>query len=240
MILYPAIDLKDGVCVRLLRGDMARATVFSQDPPAQALAFQEAGARYLHLVDLNGAVAGRSVNGAAIEAILSRLSIPVQLGGGIRTHADIDYWLDRGVARVIVGSAALRTPHLVSEAARRHPGRIAVALDARQGFLAAEGWVETTAMTVEDVAALFADEPLGAFIHTDIERDGAGAGFNLEASVDLARRTAIPVIVSGGCHSLEDITALKKSGLAGAVVGRALYDGSLDLGAALRLLDGQG
>lgn len=238
MILYPAIDLKDGQCVRLLRGDMAAATVFGDDPAAQALAFQAAGCRWLHLVDLDGAFAGRPVNGAAVEAILAAVEVPVQLGGGIRDMATIDGWLARGVARVILGTAAVRDPDLVRAAARAHPGRIAVGIDARDGRAAVAGWAETTDIDATKLARRFEDAGVAALIYTDIARDGALEGLNVAATAAMARAVAIPVIASGGVASLADLAALKASGspLDGVISGRALYEGRLDLGAALRLL----
>ncbi|MEO0820257.1 MAG: 1-(5-phosphoribosyl)-5-[(5-phosphoribosylamino)methylideneamino]imidazole-4-carboxamide isomerase [Pseudomonadota bacterium] len=238
MILYPAIDLKDGACVRLLRGDMAAATVFSEDPAAQARAFQDAGCRWLHIVDLNGAFAGRPVNAPAVEAILRAVSVPVQLGGGIRTMATIEAWLSRGVARVILGTVALRDPDLVRAAAGAHPGRIAVGIDARAGRVAVEGWAETSDVDAIDLARRFEDAGVAAIVYTDIDRDGAMQGPNIAATAALARAISIPVIASGGVSSLEDLTALKASGVAldGVISGRALYDGRLDLGEAVALL----
>ena len=239
MILFPAIDLKDGQCVRLVKGDMGRATVFNDDPASQAAAFEALGFEYLHLVDLNGAFAGTPVNGDAVEAVLAAIGIPAQLGGGIRDLATIETWLDKGVARVILGTAAVRDPDLVRDACRRFPDRIAVGLDARGGRIAVEGWAETSDLTATDMAARFEDAGVAAIIYTDIDRDGALEGLNLAATVALARATAIPVIASGGLSSIDDISALLKpenSGLAGAVSGRALYDGRLDAGEALRLI----
>ena len=238
MILYPAIDLKDGQCVRLLRGDMAQATVFGADPAAQALAFAAAGCRWLHLVDLNGAFAGAPVNGAAVEAILAAVEVPVQLGGGIRDRATIDRWLERGVTRVILGTAAVRDPGLVREAAAAAPGRVAVGIDARDGRVAVEGWAETTDMTATDLARRFEDAGVAAIIYTDIDCDGAMQGPNVAATAALARAVSIPVIASGGVSSLDDLRALKASGapLDGAISGRALYEGRIDLAEAVRLL----
>lgn len=237
MILYPAIDLKDGACVRLLRGDMDAATVFGTDPAAQARAFQDAGARWLHLVDLNGAFAGQPVNAAAVEAILSSVEVPVQLGGGIRDMATIDAWLERGVARVILGTVAVENPALVSEAARRHPGRIAVGIDARKGRVATRGWAEETGIDATDLARRFEDAGVAAIIYTDIDRDGAMEGPNVEATAALARAVAIPVIASGGVSRLSDLIELRDTGvIAGAISGRALYDGALDLAEALAAL----
>ena len=230
MILYPAIDLKDGQCVRLLRGEMDQATVFGDDSSAQARAFAAAGCRWLHLVDLNGAFAGQPVNGAAVEAILGAVDIPAQLGGGIRDRATIDRWLERGIARVILGTAALRDPELVRAAARAHPGRIAVGIDARGGMVAVEGWAETSDVTATDLARRFEDAGVAAIIYTDIERDGAMQGPNVAATAALARAVGIPVIASGGVSSMADLRALKESGapLDGAISGRALYEGKID------------
>lgn len=230
MILYPAIDLKGGACVRLLRGDMEAATVFNDDPAAQARAFQDAGCGWLHIVDLDGAFAGQSANGAAVEAILGALSIPAQLGGGIRDMAGVEAWLARGVARVILGTAAVRNPDFVKEAARAFPGKVAVGIDARDGKAAVEGWAETTEIEALDLARRFEDAGVAAIIHTDIDRDGAMGGANIEASAALARAVAIPIIVSGGVASMDDIRAAKACGapLDGVISGRALYDGRLD------------
>ena len=237
MILYPAIDLKDGACVRLLRGDMDRATVFGTDPAAQARAFAAAGAGWLHLVDLNGAFAGRPVNAAAVEAILAAVSVPVQLGGGIRDLGTVEGWLARGVSRVILGTAAVENPALVRGAARAFPGRIAVGLDARRGRVATKGWAEDTGIEVADLARAFEDAGVAAIIFTDIDRDGAMSGPNLAATEALARAVAVPVIASGGVSRLADLIALRDTGvIAGAIAGRALYDGALDLGQALAAL----
>jgi phosphoribosylformimino-5-aminoimidazole carboxamide ribotide isomerase len=239
MILYPAIDLKDGQCVRLLRGEMASATVFGIDPPTQACAFEAAGCRWLHLVDLDGAFAGRPANAAAVEAILAAVSIQVQLGGGIRNRATLEAWLERGVARVILGTAALRTPDLVREAACAHPGRVAVGIDARAGRAAVEGWAETSDVTAADLARRFEDAGVAALIYTDIDRDGALQGPNVDATAALARAVAVPVIASGGIASLVDLRALQATGvIAGAISGRALYEGRIDLAEALRLTEG--
>ena len=239
MILYPAIDLKDGQCVRLLRGDMAQATVFGADPAAQARAFAQAGCRWLHLVDLNGAFEGAPVNGAAVEAILAAVTVPVQLGGGIRDRATLERWLERGVTRVILGTAAVRDPGFVREAAAAWPGRVAVGVDARAGMVAVEGWAETTDMTATDLARRFEDAGVAAIVYTDIERDGAMQGPNVAATAALAQAVAIPVIASGGVSSLADLQALKDSGapLDGAISGRALYEGKLDLAEAVALLE---
>ncbi|MFN3274137.1 MAG: 1-(5-phosphoribosyl)-5-[(5-phosphoribosylamino)methylideneamino]imidazole-4-carboxamide isomerase [Paracoccus sp. (in: a-proteobacteria)] len=237
MILYPAIDLKDGNCVRLLRGDMHKATVFGTDPAAQARAFQDAGAQYLHLVDLNGAFAGHPVNAAAVEAILGATSIPAQLGGGIRDMATIETWLARGLDRVILGTVAVENPALVTEAAAAFPGRIAVGIDARKGRVATRGWATETEIDATDLARRFQDAGVAAIIYTDIDRDGAMGGPNLAATEALARAVAIPVIASGGVSSLADLQALAATGvIAGAISGRALYDGALDLREALAAL----
>lgn len=238
MILFPAIDLKGGQCVRLLKGDMTAATVFNDDPAAQARAFASQGFRWLHVVDLDGAVAGRAVNGAAVEAILAAVTIPVQLGGGIRDRAGIEQWLARGVRRVILGTAALRNPALVKEACRAHPGRIVVGIDARGGKVAVEGWEETSTVTASELALKFEDAGVAAIVYTDIDRDGALAGVNVEATAVLARGLKTPVIASGGVASLEDIRALRRherAGIAGVICGRALYDGRIDPAAALAL-----
>ncbi|MGD9828322.1 MAG: 1-(5-phosphoribosyl)-5-[(5-phosphoribosylamino)methylideneamino]imidazole-4-carboxamide isomerase [Hyphomicrobiaceae bacterium] len=239
MILFPAIDLKDGKCVRLELGDMSRATVFNDDPAAQAAHFEAQGFRYLHIVDLNGAFAGRPVNAGAVEAIIAAITMPCQLGGGIRDMATIDAWLDKGVRRVILGTVAVRDPALVREACKRHPGRIAVGIDARDGFVAVEGWAESSRMTALDLARRFEDAGVAAIIFTDIGRDGILKGLNLEATAALARQISIPVIASGGLASMADIEALAKpeySMLEGAISGRALYDGRLDVAKALELL----
>lgn len=241
MILFPAIDLKDGQCVRLKRGEMAEATVFSNDPAAQARAFEAQGFRYLHIVDLNGAFAGKPVNAPAVESILSTVSIPVQLGGGIRDLATIEVWLGKGIARVILGTVAVRDPALVREACARFPGRVAVGIDARGGKVAVEGWAETSELTATDLARRFEDAAVAAIVYTDIDRDGVLEGLNLPATAELARATSIPVIASGGLAGIEDIKALLRpdyARLEGAVVGRALYDGRLDAKAALTLLHG--
>ncbi len=239
MILYPAIDLKDGQCVRLVKGDMDRATVFNDDPASQAREFVAQGFEYLHLVDLNGAFAGRPVNGDAVDAILSAISVPAQLGGGIRDLATIETWLEKGIARVILGTAAVNHPELVHEACRLFPGKIAVGLDARGGRVAVEGWAETSDLTAEDMAARFEDAGVAAIIYTDIDRDGVLEGLNLVATAALAKSTGIPVIASGGLSSIDDIARLltpEYAGIAGAVSGRALYDGRLDAREALALI----
>ena len=239
MILFPAIDLKDGQCVRLKLGDMNEVTVFNDDPAAQARSFEEQGFRYLHVVDLNGAFAGESVNGAAVEAILENVRFPVQLGGGIRTLAHIESWLDRGLARVILGTVAVRDPALVKEAARKWPDRVAVGIDARAGMVAVEGWAETSELSVVELAKRFEGAGVAAIIHTDIDRDGVLAGINWDATLALARATAIPVIASGGLASMADIERLAQPDCAileGAISGRALYDGRIDAARALALL----
>lgn len=237
MILYPAIDLKDGQCVRLLRGEMEAATVFGDDPAAQARAFEAAGAEWLHLVDLNGAFAGRPVNGDAVAAILDAVSLPVQLGGGIREMATVERWVEAGVARVILGTAAVEDPRLVREAAASFPRQVAVGLDARGGKVATRGWAETTDMNATDLARVFEDAGVAAIIYTDIDRDGAMAGPNIPATEALARAVSIPVIASGGVSSLADLVALRNTGaIAGAISGRALYDGAIDLRDALAAL----
>lgn len=232
LTIYPAIDLKDGACVRLRRGEMAQATVYSSDPGAQAKAWQDAGFAWLHVVDLNGAFAGRPVNAAAVRAILARVSIPVQLGGGIRDIASITAWLEAGVQRVILGSAAAKRPALVIEACQAFPGRIAVGIDARDGYVATEGWAETSVMLAADLGLRFEDAGVAAIIYTDIGRDGMLSGLNLEQTVALAARLTTPVIASGGVGSLDDLTALKQaargSRIEGVIVGRALYDGRVD------------
>ncbi|WP_109468258.1 1-(5-phosphoribosyl)-5-[(5-phosphoribosylamino)methylideneamino]imidazole-4-carboxamide isomerase [Albibacillus kandeliae] len=238
MILYPAIDLKDGQAVRLLRGEMEKATVFNDDPAAQARAFVEAGCEWLHLVDLNGAFAGEPVNAAPVEAILAACPVPAQLGGGIRDMATIARWIDKGLARVILGTVAVENPELVREAAREFPGKVAVGIDARNGMVATKGWAEETNVQVTDLARSFEDAGVAAIIYTDINRDGAMQGPNVEATADLARAVSIPVIASGGVSSLDDLIALRDCGVAlnGAISGRALYDGALDLAEALAAL----
>jgi phosphoribosylformimino-5-aminoimidazole carboxamide ribotide isomerase len=233
MILYPAIDLKQGAVVRLRRGEMREATVFNRDPADQARRFAAAGAAWLHLVDLDGAFAGKPMNRQAVTAILGAVSVPSQLGGGIRDLATLESWLEAGVARVILGTAALKDPALVREACRRHPGKIAVGVDARGGRVAVEGWAENSEVTALDLALRFADAGVAALIFTDVDRDGLLAGVNIAATAHLAATLPIPVIASGGTASLEELTALKATGVAGAIVGRALYDGRIDLAAAL-------
>ena len=239
MILYPAIDLKDGECVRLFQGDMEKATVFNADPAAQARAFASQGFSYLHVVDLDGAFAGKPMNAQAVDNILASTSMQVQLGGGIRDIATVEAWLGKGVARVIIGTAAVRDPDFVRAAARDYPGRVAVGIDARDGKVAVEGWAKTSEMTAAELGRRFEDAGVSALIYTDITRDGALQGLNIAATVALADAVAIPVIASGGLASLADIERLLKPDcvkLAGAIAGRALYDGRLDPAAALALL----
>ena len=240
MILYPAIDLKDGQAVRLLRGAMDKATVFNDDPAAQAQSFVDAGCEWLHLVDLNGAFAGAPVNAAPVEAILKACDVPAQLGGGIRDMATIEGWIDKGLARVILGTVAVENPGLVREAAREFPGKVAVGIDARDGRVATKGWAEETDVMVTDLARSFEDAGVAAIIYTDINRDGAMQGPNVAATAALGNAVSIPVIASGGVSSLADLMALRDCGapLNGAISGRALYDGALDLGAALSVLNG--
>lgn len=239
MFMFPAIDLKDGACVRLKLGLMDEATVFNTDPAAQAVAFATAGAEWIHVVDLNGAFAGKPVNAAAVAAILNAVSVPVQLGGGIRDLATIESWLEQGVRRVILGTVALKDPDLVKDACRRFPGRVAVGIDAKGGKVAVEGWAETADITVLDLARKFEDAGVAALIYTDIDRDGVLAGPNVAATAALAAATRIPVIASGGVSSLDDLRALKTvPGLEGVISGRALYDGRIDLAAAIALLKG--
>ena len=237
MILYPAIDLKDGQCVRLRLGDMEQSTVFNDDPSAQARAFAEAGCEWLHLVDLNGAFAGKPVNAEAVDGILAAVDVPVQLGGGIRSMATIDAWLERGVRRVILGTAAVKDPALVKNACRNWPGRVAVGIDAKGGKVAVEGWAEVSELSVEELAARFSDVGVAAIIHTDVDRDGVLSGPNVATTSALADVTQIPVIASGGVSSLEDLLALRAAGnIAGAISGRALYNGRIDLGEAITQL----
>ncbi len=240
MIFYPAIDLKDGACVRLLRGEMATATVFSADPAAQACAFAAAGCQWIHVVDLNGAFAGRPVNAAAAAAIVAAVDIPVQLGGGIRDMATVAQWLENGVSRVVLGTAAVRTPALVRDACRAFPGRIAVGIDARDGEAAVEGWSEAGGISALDLARRFEDAGVAAIIYTDIARDGVLAGPNIEATLALARAVSPAVIASGGIASIDDLRALNSAApageIAGVICGRALYDGRIDPAAAVALL----
>jgi phosphoribosylformimino-5-aminoimidazole carboxamide ribotide isomerase len=239
VILFPAIDLKNGEAVRLEQGDMARATVFHRDPAEQARTFAAQGFEYLHIVDLDGAFAGKPMNAAAVERILAAVRIPVQLGGGIRDHATIEGWLGKGVTRVIIGTAAVRDPALVEAAARRFPGRVAVGLDARDGKVAVQGWAESSELAVLDIARRFEDAGVAAIVYTDIARDGMLKGLNIDATIGLADAVSIPVIASGGLASLDDIRALlhpRAKKLAGAIAGRALYDGRFDAAAALKLI----
>jgi phosphoribosylformimino-5-aminoimidazole carboxamide ribotide isomerase len=239
VILFPAIDLKDGLCVRLQQGDMARATIFHRDPAAQARAFEMQGFEYLHIVDLDGAFAGKPVNAGAVDRILETVGLPVQLGGGVRDTATVEAWLDKGVTRVIIGTAAVRDPPFVKQAARDFPDRVAVGLDARDGKVAVEGWAETSELSALEIAKRFEDAGVAAIVYTDIARDGMLQGLNLDATVTLAEAISIPVIASGGLASIDDIKALLKpraSKLAGAIAGRALYDGGLDAAEALNLI----
>jgi phosphoribosylformimino-5-aminoimidazole carboxamide ribotide isomerase len=237
LTVYPAIDLTDGACVRLRRGDMAEATLYNADPAAQARAWADAAAEWLHVVDLNGAFAGRPVNEAAVGAILSAVAIPVQLGGGIRTIEDVRRWIEAGVRRVILGSAAVRDPALVREACGLFPGRMAVGIDAREGMVATDGWAETSQITVRDLALRLEDAGVATLIYTDIMRDGMLGGVNIEATVALADAVAVPVIASGGVSGLSDLLSLRRAAegtrIQGVIVGRALYDGRLDLREAL-------
>jgi phosphoribosylformimino-5-aminoimidazole carboxamide ribotide isomerase len=237
---YPAIDLKDGACVRLRRGEMDDATVYSSDPGAQARAWQDAGFAWLHVVDLNGAFAGKPVNAMAVEEILANVSIPVQLGGGIRDMAGIEAWLQAGISRVILGSAAAKHPALVIAACRDFPGRIAVGIDARDGFVATEGWAETSTLPATELAKYFEGAGVSAIIYTDIARDGMLGGLNIPQTVALAEGISTPVIASGGVGSLADLAALRAAacpGIAGVIIGRALYDGRVEPKAALELLN---
>jgi phosphoribosylformimino-5-aminoimidazole carboxamide ribotide isomerase len=241
VILFPAIDLKDGQCVRLKLGDMQAATVFNDDPAAQAKSFEDQGFEYLHVVDLNGAFAGESVNGAAVEAILKRVRFPVQLGGGIRTIAHIEAWLEKGLARVILGTVAVRDPALVKEAARKYPGKVAVGIDARGGKVAVEGWAETSELGAIELAQRFEGAGVAAIIYTDIDRDGVLKGINWQSTLELAEAVSIPVIASGGLASMDDIRTMTEPRykvLEGAISGRALYDGRIDSREALALLKG--
>ena len=243
MILFPAIDLKDGVCVRLEQGDRKRATVFNKNPAAQAHAFEAQGFKYLHLVDLDGAFAGKPMNADAVEHILDTVVIPVQLGGGIRNMATVEAWLGKGVTRVIIGTAAVRDPGFVKDAARHFPGRVAVGLDARDGKVAVEGWAKTSKLTALEIAQRFEDAGVAAIIYTDIARDGLLKGLNLDATIALAEAVSIPIIASGGLASLADVRALlapEAAKLGGAIAGRALYDGRLNAAAALALITAHG
>ena len=244
MILFPAIDLKDGACVRLRRGEMDQATVYSDDPAAQARAWQDAGCGWLHVVDLDGAFAGRAVNGAAVAAILAAARVPVQLGGGIRDMAGVERWLSEGVTRVILGSAAVKTPALVAEACRAFPGRVAVGIDARDGMVATEGWAETSSLAAVDLGRRVQDVGAAAVIYTDIARDGMLSGLNLPGTVALAQALSVPVVASGGVGSVADIAALAEAArgvpgkIEGVIVGRALYDGRVSAAEALAALSG--
>ena len=236
MILFPAIDLKEGRCVRLVQGDMAQAVVFNDDPAAQAATFEAQGFSWLHVVDLDGAFAGAPMNAAAVDAILARIKLPVQLGGGIREMKTVEAWLAKGVSRVIIGTAAVRDPAFVREAARLHPGKIAVGIDAKDGRVAVEGWAQTSSMTAEELGRRFEDAGVAAIIYTDIARDGILKGLNIEMTLALASAVSIPVIASGGLASIEDVHRLLQPDcamLAGAITGRALYDGRIDPTAAL-------
>jgi phosphoribosylformimino-5-aminoimidazole carboxamide ribotide isomerase len=239
VILFPAIDLKGGQCVRLEQGDLARVTVFSNDPAAQARAFEQQGFEYLHVVDLDGAFSGKPVNASAVDALLKAIRMPVQLGGGIRDLATVEAWLTRGIRRVIIGTAAVRDPQLVKQAAKKFPGRVAVGLDARDGKVAVQGWAESSEMTALDIARRFEDAGIAAIIFTDIARDGLLRGLNLEATIALANSISVPVIASGGLASIADVQALlepRAKKLEGAISGRALYDGRLDAAEAIALI----
>jgi phosphoribosylformimino-5-aminoimidazole carboxamide ribotide isomerase len=243
VILFPAIDLKGGRCVRLVQGDMAQATVFNDDPAAQAVTFERQGFEWLHVVDLDGAFAGKPMNATAVERILDRVGIPVQLGGGIRDMKTVEGWFDKGVARVIIGTAAVHDPDFVREAARRHPGKIAVGIDAKDGRVAVEGWAQASTVTAEDLGKRFEDVGVAAIIYTDIARDGVLRGLNIPMTLALARALTIPVIASGGLASLADIERLVQPDckvLAGAITGRALYDGRIDPQEALSLIRSAG
>lgn len=238
--LYPAIDLKDGNCVRLLRGDMEAATVFNDNPAAQAKAFESAGCRWLHIVDLNGAFAGEPINGVAVDAIMDAVSVPVQLGGGIRDIATMERWLDKGLSRLILGTLAVKNPALVKEACTLFPGKIAVGIDAKGGKVAVEGWAEASELGVVELAQKFEDAGVAAIIHTDIDRDGTLTGVNADASSELASAVSIPVIASGGVKDLSDIERCVATGnLEGVITGRAIYDGGMDLKAALTIAAGE-
>ena len=241
MILFPAIDLKDGVCVRLVRGEMARATIFNTDPAQQARAFAAAGCEWLHLIDLNGAVEGRPVNQAAVRKVIDAVDIKVQLGGGIRTRATLESWMEAGVSRVILGTAALADPAFVQQACKDFPERVVVAIDARDGRVAIEGWTRDSGVRALDLALRFEDSGVAAFIYTDINRDGAMGGVNVDATVDLAFALTTPIIASGGVSSIADLVELKKhetAGIEGAICGRALYDGRIDPAEAVAVLKG--
>ncbi len=242
MIFFPAIDLKEGTCVRLLRGEMDAATLFNDNPGDQAKAFQDQGAEYLHVVDLNGAFAGKPANGAAVKAILKSVTMPVQLGGGIRTLDTMEYWLSSGIKRIILGTVALTDPQLVRQACKLFPGQVAIGIDAKNGFVATEGWAQVSKITAQELAIQLQDAGVIALIHTDISRDGAMQGPNLEASLKIANAVTIPVIVSGGISSMADIEAVAATGserLAGVISGRAVYDGHVDIAKATRILKGE-
>ena len=239
MIFYPAIDLKDGECVRLLRGNMEAATVFNNDPAAQAKSFEALGCKWLHLVDLNGAFLGRPVNTRAVDKILNEISIPVELGGGIRDRDTIEMWLDKGVSRVILGTTAVRDPNFVCEVCRAYPGKVAVGIDARNDGVAVEGWATATNITAQNLALKFEDVGVAALVYTDISRDGAMAGPNIEATMKLAEAVNIPVILSGGVSSMDDLKEVKRVGganLDGLICGRAVYDGLIDVAEATEIL----
>ena len=239
MILFPAIDLKDGLCVRLRQGDMDQATVFNDDPAAQGAAYEAQGFEWLHVVDLDGAFAGRPMNGAAVDAILARVRLPVQLGGGVRDMRTLEGWLQKGVARVIIGTAAVRDPDFVREAARLHPGKVAVGIDAKDGRVAVEGWAQTSTLTAEELGRRFEDAGVAAIVYTDIARDGILTGLNIPMTLALADAVSIPVIASGGLASMADIERLTQpdcARLAGAITGRALYDGRIDPAEALAMI----
>ena len=239
MILFPAIDLKDGACVRLVRGDMAQSTTFNEDPAAQALDFERAGFEWLHIVDLNGAFEGRPVNAGAVASVIETVAMPVQLGGGIRDMATIERWLEVGVRRVILGTVALKNPALVREACARFPDRIVVGIDARGGRVAVEGWAQTSEVRALELALRFEDAGVAAIVYTDIDRDGAMQGLNVDATVDLAFALTTPVIASGGVRGMADLVELKKherAGIEGVISGRAIYDGRLDAAEALAYL----
>ena len=243
MILFPAIDLKEGRCVRLVQGDMEQAVVFNDDPAAQAATFEAQGFSWLHVVDLDGAFAGAPMNAAAVDAILARVRLPVQLGGGIREMKTVEAWLAKGVSRVIIGTAAVRDPAFVREAARLHPGKIAVGIDAKDGRVAVEGWAQTSSMTAEELGRRFEDAGVAAIIYTDIARDGILKGLNIEMTLALAKAVSIPVIASGGLASIDDVHRLLEPDcalLAGAITGRALYDGRIDPAAALAAISRAG
>lgn len=239
MIFFPAIDIKDGKCVRLIQGDMKQVTVFNDDPSAQALKFADLGASWIHLVDLNGAFSGAPKNAEVVQDIINVLNIPIQLGGGIRSKKTIDFWLDQGIRRVILGTIALKNPDIVRNACKDHPGRIVVGIDARDGYVAVEGWTESSQITAIELGRKFEDCGVSAIVHTDIARDGAMYGPNIKATIELAKEITIPVIASGGVASMSDLKKLKIAGqglLEGVISGRAIYDGQIDLRHAIRFL----